>query len=151
MISDTVQPLRIRRHIAQSILHEAIRHQPDACCGLLGGTTDTLITHSIRLPNTSPSKRQDLLSTLSQVTFPQGSEKTLCLGSFHCTSSNKTPDITWMRETEAMIRQQLPHHEQLIHLLIAADTAGRIETFAFRLQAEHVESVALEILEDGHI
>ena len=149
MITDTVQPLRIRRHTAQTILHEAIHHQPDAYCGLLGGTTDALITHSIRLPNTSPSKRQSLSPTLSQVTFPQHPEQVRCLGSFHCTSLNKTPDMTWMREIEAMIRQQLPHHEKLIHLLIATDTAGRIETFAFRLQADHAESVPLEILEDG--
>ncbi|MFQ5581502.1 MAG: hypothetical protein ACE5F3_02610 [Mariprofundaceae bacterium] len=146
-------PLSIARHPLQCILHEAMSAQPECCCGLFAcenGTvfaTASIINRARRLKDDCDMDIQDIRTQLHRWR-QQGVH--FC-GIYHASSAGRIPNVAFMEKLEHTVKKAAPEETEhdIVHLLLALDTEGRLEVHAFYCRQGTAIEITLALEDDS--
>lgn len=143
----------VSRHVAQQLMHCALTAASQACLGLLAGhgrnidAAMPLVPHPEDRDSTWTPRAEDFRDAAERLR-QQGMG---IIGWFHARIDSHEPDadtMQWLEQLSASIPELGPGTSPL-HLLIALDTRGRMDLYAYaRNHASRIESVPLRLLDD---
>jgi len=148
-----IPPLSIARHQLQRILQEAINARPQCCCGLFA-CTDHTVSATAPIANHAPHPEDgcnmDIEDVRQQLCRWQR-QGVQCRGIYHSLPLACEVDVALLQKLEHTIRKAMPEagDGEIIHLLVALDTEGRLEARACCCRQGEVCEIPLALAEDG--
>lgn len=144
--------LHVSRHAVQTMLHEALAHQPAICGGLLAGRgrrIDVAVPVANNAPD--PTRRCMLAAPAVLAALQAWQERGLSLiGLYRSYLAHIVPA---RMDFSAMLADASPLAglpvTRLWHVAIALDTQGRLDMRAFAAAGDDQREIACELIEDG--
>jgi len=145
--------LSIARHQLQRILQEAISARPQYCCGLFA-CTDHTVSATAPIANHAPHPERDCdmdTEDIRRQLYRWQRQDVQCCGIYHSSPAAHGVDAALLQKLEQRVRKAMPEggSNEMIHLLAALDTEGRLEARACCCRQGEVCEIPLTLVEDG--
>jgi proteasome lid subunit RPN8/RPN11 len=148
-----VDEIIVSRHVAQQLMHHSLTAAPRSCLGLLAGhgrnidAAEPLVPH----PETGDSMRTPHAEDFQGAAARLRRQGKTVIGWFHSRLDSHEPDENTMQRLEQLstaIPEFAPGTSP-VHLLVALDTKGRMDLYAYaRNHANRIEPIPLRLLDD---
>jgi hypothetical protein len=148
-----VDEIIVSRHVAQQLMHHSLTATTQSCLGLLAGhgrnidAAVPLVPH----PETGDPTWTPHAEDIQGVAERLQRHGLAIIGWFHSRFDSHEPDEDTMQRLE-QLSASIPEFgpgTSPVHLLIALDTKGRMDLYAYaRNHANRIQSVPLRLLDD---